>query len=231
MIASHGIEGYGHHVFDWTLLRIGIKQCAHRLSFDDLNDLAALVFSAMWASAVRSNLFMAVRAFGQLRNLYRIVCPAGGGTPLRMAALGIWHKFPSLSFLKRDSGIKPVRSIVRADLSPKISKYIPTVVGSLGVTAAILLVSVLAAYRADPFAILSAGQLHGQRQQHHLAKNFIQNQSASLVVADLYSGGIDFVFTSGFSYGGRHIDQIEMSFDGECGRFHTTVACRSHCDL
>jgi hypothetical protein len=49
---------------------------------------------------------------------------------------------------------------VRADLCPEISQFIPAIIDFFGLTAAIALISVLAASGTDPFAILSADQLH-----------------------------------------------------------------------
>lgn len=79
----------------------------NRLGFNDFNHFAAFVFPAMRASAVSANFLVAIRAFRQLRDLYRVMRPASRGAPLRMAAFGIWHSFPSLSILVRNNGIKP----------------------------------------------------------------------------------------------------------------------------
>ena len=110
----------------------------------------------MWACSVSADLFVTVGALGQLGNLYGVMGPAIRCAPLRMAAFGIWHSFPSLSISNDGRRDQPACLIVRANVSPEVFQFIPAIVGFFGLAAAITLISVLSANRADPFAILIA---------------------------------------------------------------------------
>ena len=62
-----------------------------RLSFDNFYHFAALIFAAMRTSAMRPDLFVTVRALGELRSGQSIVSAARGSPAFRMAAFRIRH--------------------------------------------------------------------------------------------------------------------------------------------
>jgi len=66
------------------------------LGFHNLNDFPAFVLAAMRASAMRANLFVAVRALGELGDRQSIVSASSRGAALRVAAF--WIRHGSLSF-------------------------------------------------------------------------------------------------------------------------------------
>jgi hypothetical protein len=64
-----------------------------RLGFDDLDDFAALELAAVRASAMSTDLLMAVWAFCQLRDVQCIMGTTVRSPALRVAAFGIRHVF------------------------------------------------------------------------------------------------------------------------------------------
>jgi hypothetical protein len=61
------------------------------LGFNNLDNLTALILTAIRTSSMGSDFLVAVRALGHLRNIQRIVRPARGSPALRVAAFWIWH--------------------------------------------------------------------------------------------------------------------------------------------
>jgi len=69
-----------------------------RLTFDDFDHFAALVFAAMRTGTMRPDLLLAIGALRHLRNAQRIMRPARRGTALRVASFGIWHGIKNSCF-------------------------------------------------------------------------------------------------------------------------------------
>ncbi len=61
------------------------------LSFDNFDNLATLILSAMRTGSMRADLLVAVRTLGELRDAQSIVRPAGGRAALGMASFWIRH--------------------------------------------------------------------------------------------------------------------------------------------
>ena len=79
-------------------LECNTRECVFRrqngqLGFDNFDDFAALVFPAMRAGPVGTNLFVAVWALRKLWNAQGVVRTSSRGTALRMSAFGIRHVF------------------------------------------------------------------------------------------------------------------------------------------
>src|SRR5271166_6073779 len=71
---------------------------------------------------------------------------------------------------------------------------IPAGIAEMRLTMALLDVQVLPAMRTQSFAIFAAKRSHRRRQQHLLAQGVLQQQTFTLIVADL-----------GFRFGDRHL--------------------------
>jgi len=70
------------------------------LSFDDFDHFAALIDTAVRTRTVSADLYVAIRAFPQVRNFQGVMSPAGRRTTLRMAPFWIRHDFLLSQFLK-----------------------------------------------------------------------------------------------------------------------------------
>jgi hypothetical protein len=57
----------------------------------DFNHFAALVLAAMRTRTMSPDFFMAIRAFGELRDLQRVVSAPDGGAAFGVSAFRIWH--------------------------------------------------------------------------------------------------------------------------------------------
>ena len=77
VIASHGVEGNGHHVIGFSFAPIGLHSSVSQRLFRNLDHFAALVFAAMRAGAVGAYLLVAVRAFGAVAGLAERHAPGG----------------------------------------------------------------------------------------------------------------------------------------------------------
>jgi hypothetical protein len=77
------------------------SQAARRaaLGFHDFDDFAAFVFAAVRAGTVRTDLFVAIGALGELRDREVVMGAASGGAALRMASFGIRHSISLLQIL------------------------------------------------------------------------------------------------------------------------------------
>jgi hypothetical protein len=110
---------------------------------------------------MRADFLVAVRTFGKLRHAKRVMRAAIGSPALGMAAFWIRHSFPSLSLVV-NCGPSWSRLVARSYLDAKIFQFAPTIIHRVGLTAAILLVAVLAAHGTDAFAGFAADELHWQ---------------------------------------------------------------------
>ncbi len=124
--------------------------------------------------------------------------------------------------------MRTCRLVLRADFRPKVFQLAPAVVVALGAAATIALVAVLPAFGANSPAGFSADQLHRQSKQYHFAQDIVQSETASFVIADFNTAGIDLLFAAARSRPRRHIDQIEMILNRKAGGFETPIAGRLH---
>src|SRR5579863_8117676 len=79
----------------------------------------------------------------------------------------------------------------RCSLPIQLLERRPAVVCPFRLAAALDLIPVLPAFRADSLAILAAYALHGQRQQHKLAQDLVQLQSFTFVEAHFGLARVD----------------------------------------
>ena len=131
------------------------------LSFDNFDNFAALILTAMRTRAVGADFLVTVRAFSHLRHTQSIVGSPCGRAPLRMATFGIRHgSSSSFLILLYASAAAPAVSLVRRNLCAQRSEFAPAIIAWCSLAPAIVLVPVLPAGRADAFTLFAADKLH-----------------------------------------------------------------------
>src|SRR5467141_4878817 len=127
--------------------------------------------SAMRANLVRLLHFMAIRTLGQRRLGQKIVRPPGAGPALRMPSFWVRHSntprcrlsgriISGLSALWKLLFLEPVLLEARERGHSRVRR--------VGLTAALFVVQVRAAIRAQPPAVALANDFYGQCQKHLL---------------------------------------------------------------
>src|SRR5712671_7302422 len=138
----------------------------------------------MRANLVRLFHFVAIRTLGQRRLGQKVVRPSGAGPALRMPSFWVRHSntprcrlsgriISGLSALWKLLFLEPVLLEARERGHSRVRR--------VGLTAALFMVQVRAAIRAQSPAVALAYHLQRQRQQHLLFDHVRQEESFSIV--------------------------------------------------
>src|SRR5215470_6036172 len=147
----------------------------------------ALIVAAMRTRLVRLLHLMAIRTFAQLRLGQKIVRPPRAGPSFGMPPFWVRHKLhlvpAALGGLYRAFG--PEKLLFFQQVLFDTRERGQAGIRSMGLAAALFVIQVGAAIRAQPPAIALANGLDGKRQQYLLFQHVRQKKAISFVKADI----------------------------------------------
>ena len=189
----------------------GGPECAGNLAglLGSRDDFASLVVSALGARTVRELGLVTVGALAERFGREEVVCATGGRALFGMSPFRICHDY-YLSYLPRD--VAPAKSGIRLlQLVSQAIQGVPTGIAAFLSAIARLVITILAALRAEALAIWPTHGLDRHGQQNLFAEHVFQLQPIALVITDLSLSfaDVDLVGTLlGFQ---RPVEQVERA--------------------